>query len=389
MRNLQDTIARLAALKSAYRQGNERSSSDRLKDMNIVGANPGALKARMFVPENLSAGAPLVVVLHGCTQNAAAYDEGSGWSDLADRYDFALLFPEQQRSNNANLCFNWFEPGDAKRDAGEARSIRAMIETIVTTHGLDRSRIFIVGLSAGGAMSSVMLATYPEVFAGGAIIAGLPFGTATSVPEAFDRMRGHGRLGEPELQTLVRRASPHKGRWPTISVWHGTADSTVDVSNMEAIIRQWTGLHGVKTTDFTSEHEKGYLRRVWNNADGRQVIEANSINGMGHGTPLATAGPDSYGKAGPYMLETGISSTFRIASFWGLVDASASHSRDDRKGAQAEDFVHTGDILLPGALTDQNEGTQAGGRRTGTAKASASGVQKVIEDALRAAGLMK
>lgn len=389
MRNLQDTVARLAALKAAYGQTNARSNRDRLTDMRIVGANPGGLKAKMFIPENLSPGAPLVVVLHGCTQNAAAYDEGSGWSDLAARYDFALLFPEQQRANNASLCFNWFEPGDARRNAGEARSIREMIETIVTTDGLDRSRIFIVGLSAGGAMSSVMLASYPEVFAGGAIIAGLPFGTATSVPEAFDRMRGHGGPGEAELQALVRRASPHKGRWPTISVWHGTGDSTVDVSNMEAIIRQWTGLHGVKTPDFTSEHENGHLRRVWNDAGGRQVIEAYAIQGMGHGTPLATAGADGYGKAGPYMLETGISSTLRIASLWGLVDASASHSRDGEKGAQAKDFVHTGDILLPGALTDQNEGAQTGGCQTGTAKASASGVQKVIEDALRAAGLMK
>ncbi len=389
MRNLQDTVARLASLKAAYRKESAAPTRNRLADMKIAGSNPGALKAKTFIPGNLSSGAPLVVVLHGCTQNAAGYDEGSGWSDLADRYDFALLFPEQQRANNANLCFNWFEPGDAKRDGGEARSIREMIETIVTTHGLDRNRIFIVGLSAGGAMSSVMLATYPEVFAGGAIIAGLPFGTATSVPEAFDRMRGHGGPGEAQLQTLVRSASPHKGRWPTISVWHGTADGTVDVSNMEAIVRQWTGLHGVNTTDFTSEHEKGYVRRIWNDADGRPAVEAYSVQGMGHGTPLATSGADGYGKAGPYMLETGISSTLRIATFWRLVGANPSHSRDDRKGPQAKDFVHTGDILLPGALVHQNEETQAGGRQTGTAKASASGIQKVIEDALRAAGLMK
>ncbi|MBP1875268.1 poly(hydroxyalkanoate) depolymerase family esterase [Ensifer adhaerens] len=389
MRNLQDTIARLAALKAAYGEANGHTTRDRLKDMTIAGANPGALKARMFVPQNLAAGAPLVVVLHGCTQSAAAYDEGSGWSNLADRYDFALLFPEQQRANNANLCFNWFEPGDARRDAGEARSIHEMIETMVSTYNLDRSRIFIVGLSAGGAMSSVMLASYPEVFAGGAIIAGLPFGTATSIPEAFDRMRGHGGPGETQLQTLIRRASPHKGRWPTISVWHGTADGTVDVSNMEAIVRQWTGLHGVKTTDFTDEPEKGYLRRVWRDADGRQVIETYAIQGMGHGTPLATAGPDGYGKVGPYMLETGISSTLQIASFWGLVTLAADHRPNDEKDAKSEGFVHTGDILMPGTLVSENEEERARRRQTGAGKVHTSGVQKIIEDALRAAGLMK
>src|SRR4029453_18745537 len=91
-------------------------SHDRLSDLAAFGSNPGQLRARTYTPDNLSAGAPLVVVLHGCTQTAADYDYGSGWSSLADRYGFALLFPEQQRSNNSNLCFNWFAPGDLRRD---------------------------------------------------------------------------------------------------------------------------------------------------------------------------------------------------------------------------------------------------------------------------------
>ena len=135
-------------------------------------------ESRYYLPENLPEGAPLVVVLHGCTQSAAGYDRGSGWSQLADQAGFALLFAEQQRANNPNLCFNWFLPTDTKRNFGEALSIRQMIETLVLAHGLDRKRIFVTGLSAGGAMASVMLATYPEVFAGGAIIAGLPYGSA-------------------------------------------------------------------------------------------------------------------------------------------------------------------------------------------------------------------
>ncbi|TIL83807.1 MAG: PHB depolymerase family esterase, partial [Mesorhizobium sp.] len=117
---------------------------------------------------DLPEAAPLVVVLHGCTQTAAGYDDGSGWSQLADQEGFTLLFPEQQRANNPNLCFNWFVPGDTKRNGGEALSIRQMIGAVVVEYGLDRKRIFITGLSAGGAMTSVMLACYPEVFAGGA-----------------------------------------------------------------------------------------------------------------------------------------------------------------------------------------------------------------------------
>ncbi|RVD47672.1 PHB depolymerase family esterase, partial [Mesorhizobium sp. M7A.F.Ca.ET.027.03.2.1] len=113
------------------------------------------------MPADLPDGAPLVVVLHGCTQNAAGYDRHSGWSQLADEGGFALLYPEQQRANNPNLCFNWFLPADTARDRGEVFSIRQMIETMVVAHGLDRKQIFVTGLSAGGAMAAAMIATYP------------------------------------------------------------------------------------------------------------------------------------------------------------------------------------------------------------------------------------
>ena len=227
MRNISDTIRRLRAHLSMP-QGSVANRTDRLTDLPDFGTNPGMLRARIYVPANLADNAPLVVVLHGCTQSAAGYDQGSGWSALADLHGFAVLFPEQQRANNANLCFNWFVPEDTRRDSGEALSIRQMVEAMVVAHGIDRRRIFVTGLSAGGAMASVMLATYPDVFAGGAIIAGLPYGSAATIPEAFDRMRGHGGPSDQALQTLLRGASDHDGPWPTISVWHGTADLTVN-----------------------------------------------------------------------------------------------------------------------------------------------------------------
>jgi poly(hydroxyalkanoate) depolymerase family esterase len=138
----------------------------RLSPLAKFGANPGALRAYSYIPEGLPEQAPLVV-LHGCTQTAAGYDHGAGWSQFADRHRFARLYPEQQRANNANLRFNWFVPEDIGRDCGEALSIAQMVGTMIEIHGLDRRRVFITGLSAGGVMTLVMLATYPELFAGG------------------------------------------------------------------------------------------------------------------------------------------------------------------------------------------------------------------------------
>lgn len=222
--------------------------NDRLADLNEFGSNPGALNAKIYIPADLPAGAPLIVVLHGSDQTAAEYDVGAGWSEIADLYGVALLFPEQQRANNLMLGFNWFEPDDTHRGAGEPLSILNMVEQVVSDHGIDSQRIFITGLSAGGAMTAVMLATYPEIFAGGAIIAGLPYGSASSLPAALLQMKGLGTPTAQQLESRLRNASAHEGPWPTLSVWHGSGDQTVDASNAKAILGQWRALHDLDQT---------------------------------------------------------------------------------------------------------------------------------------------
>lgn len=158
MRSLFDTLARLRRLPRGLPQ--HLPISERLSAFGGSGSNPGQLNAWIYVPENAEPGAALVVVLHGCTQNAAGYDESSGWSRLADQHGFLLLYPEQQRLNNLNLCFNWFSPDDAAREKGEALSIRQMVEAAQARHSTDPQRVFVTGLSAGGAMAAAMLATY-------------------------------------------------------------------------------------------------------------------------------------------------------------------------------------------------------------------------------------
>ena len=336
---------------------------DRLSDLAPVRDNPGNLLGRCYLPSGIAAGAPLIVVLHGCTQSAATYDHGSGWSHLADRHGFALLFPEQQRANNMNLCFNWYQPEDAARGRGEAQSIRAMIAQMVDAHALDPARIFVTGLSAGGAMASVMLAAYPDLFAAGAIIAGLPFGAADNLGEALGAMSAPGHDGAAALGDAVRKASPHRGPWPRVSVWHGSADRLVVPGNGEAIVRQWRDVHGLPARPTLVERIDGHPRRIWSNADGRVLVEEIVVTGMAHGTPLKSGREEGQsGQAGAHMLDVGLSSTDRIAAFFGVApELLAGQERQDAPASVAPE---------PHA-------------------APANDVQSVIENALRAAGLMR
>jgi poly(hydroxyalkanoate) depolymerase family esterase len=342
------------------------ATRDRLSDLDWTGDNPGNLVARCYVPAGIRGPAPLVVVLHGCTQDAAVYNHGSGWSTLADRHGFILLFPEQQRANNPMLCFNWFSGGDTRRGMGEAASIRSMIEAMTTAHEIDKERIFVTGLSAGGAMASVMLATYPETFAAGAIIAGVAYGCAADVAGAFDCMGGRARSDADELGARVRSASSHQGPWPRVQVWQGSADRTVVASNADAIVLQWTHLHGLGPQPDRSDRVEGYPRRAWLGAKGEPLVEQYEITGMAHGIPLDGSGEDALGEAGAHMLDVGLSSTALIAAFFGIDPEAAKRPRAARPAAAARPE--------PAATK---------------ARPHVGGPQKAIEDALRKAGLMR
>jgi feruloyl esterase len=272
----------------------------------------------VYAPEHLPPKPPLVIALHGCTQTVDEYDHGSGWSSLADSLGFAVVYPEQQPANNPKNCFSWFLQGDIARGHGEALSIREMIEHAIATFAADRSKVFVTGLSAGGAMASVMLATYPEVFAGGAVIAGLPYGCASNVQQAFETMFTERRHAARVLGDIVRAASRHRGPWPKISVWHGTSDPIVKPSNGEDIVRQWTNVHGLSDSPSYQELIGGHTRRIWSDKNGEVLIEAFTIRGMAHGVPLAATGRESCGAAGAFFLDVGISSTHHIARFWRL-----------------------------------------------------------------------
>jgi poly(hydroxyalkanoate) depolymerase family esterase len=378
-----------------YGRSTSAGAGSPLVEIDGFGTNPGALRMFAYAPEQLPRASALVVVLHGCGQTATGYDFGTGWSTLARRYGFALLMPEQQAANNANTCFNWFNPGDIARGRGEAASIRQMVARMVADHKIDTRRIYITGLSAGGAMTSVMLATYPEVFAAGAIIAGLPFGIAGNVREALGGMMQPASRPAGKLGDLVRKASRYKGPWPKVSVWHGSADRTVNPGNADEIVKQWLDVHGLPSAPMSTGIVDGHPRDVWWNADGETVVESYTISDMAHGTPLGLAGSDErYGAEGAFLIEAGISSSYHIANFFGLTDR-VSVTSEATKPAPAAKIVRSAatesmqSTDLAATLWSRSHKPVRQHKPAPRAPKRGIDVGAVITRALTAAGLMK
>ena len=317
------------------------------------GTNPAQLKMSKFVPAAPPAGPrPLVVVLHGCTQTASAY-ESAGWSTLAEEWGFYVVYPEQNTArNNSSGCFNWSgrwksapnavftpEPLDLTeiaRGNGENQSIKEMVDKMKADHPIDAERVFVTGLSAGGAMTALLLATWPDVFSAGAIFAGIPYGCATdkkTTKESADCLGDYSGANAYLARTpkawgdLVRGAAPgHTGPYPRVQIWHGTTDFVVHSRNMTELVKQWTDVHGTDQTPDTKDTVESYPHQQFKDASGRIVVETFEITGKGHGTEIAAskpidpakAGGPKCGKPGSYILEAGICSTYHAAKFFGL-----------------------------------------------------------------------
>jgi feruloyl esterase len=288
------------------------------------GTNPGNLAMYVYLPDDRPVAPALVVALHGCTQSADDYLEHSGWRELADRDGFVLVLPEQRTANNLNRCFNWFDDSDIRRGSGEALSVIQMVDAARSAYGLDPARVFVTGLSAGGAMTAVLLATYPDVFAAGAVLAGVPFGCATSLTAAFACM-DHGSDRTPlQWAQQVRAAFPgYSGPYPRVAIWHGTADVTVSPVNAGESRDQWVGVHGLSplptsTTVLPGSDSRGTVQEVYTDVSGRPIVETYRVEGMPHGTPVDPgSGATECGATGPYFLD-GICSSYYTAKFWGL-----------------------------------------------------------------------
>src|SRR5215212_5183297 len=336
------------------------------------GSNPGNLIMFKYVPDRVNNPAPLVVVLHGCAQESPRFAEKAGWMQIADRMGLVLAIPGQKKENAQNNCFSWPSPADIARDQGEALSIKQMVDKVKADHNIDSKRVYVTGLSAGGAMTAVMLATYPDIFAGGGIVAGIPYRCAENLADALQCLSaghpsslpgfnipvpkdvnpklvsgsptlnvpfppgfchffplfpgcnsqpsGDGTFTPQEWGDRVRKASNHRGPFPKVSIWHGSADTVVNPINGSEAVEQWTNVHGLSHKN-PSEIDtiKGFPHHVFKDANGNALVESITVTGMNHGDPIDPGtGLDQCGTPDAFVLDVNVCSSLFIAKFWGL-----------------------------------------------------------------------
>lgn len=198
-------------------------------------------------------------------------------------------------------------------------------------------------------------------------------------------MRGHGGPAERELQQILRSASDHQGPWPRITIWHGTADHIVVPSNAAALADQWRGVHAVDATPTYSTSSDRNTRQVWCDEAGKAVIEINMVAGMGHGAPVDKG---TLGFPGPFMLDVGISSTREIARFWDIAgtETPAPAESEQKRTTGQPDLRHS---RAPASANTEDPTSPAIHSSPREIASDPPQLKKIIEDALRAAGLMR
>lgn len=290
------------------------------------GARPGPGGARVHVPPGLDPGvpAPLLCLLHGCTQDAASFAAATAADALADRHGFVVVYPEQDRAHNPQGCWNWFRREHQARSAGEPARIAGLVRELTAPGApaaIDPRRVWVAGLSAGGAMAATLAATHPELFTALAVHSGIAHGAADGMGAAFKAM-AVGAEGVP----LGRFPHPV----PTL-VLHGDADRTVAPANGERVSAQWMAANGVAgSPTWTREgHVAGghaFTRARWTDPRGRPLHETLTVHGMGHAWSGGTPG-------GSYTDPRGPDATGAIVAF--CAEATAAPTPAPGRGAGA------------------------------------------------------
>jgi poly(hydroxyalkanoate) depolymerase family esterase len=250
----------------------------------------GTREYKLYVPPGYRGQAlPLVVMLHGCTQDPDDFAAGTRMNQAALERDFFVLYPAQARKANARRCWNWFKTEHQRRDRGEPAVLASLTRDTIERYHIDRQRVYVAGLSAGGAMAAILGVAYPDLFAAVGVHSGLPAGSATDVKSAFAAMKA------PSVVAARNDHSP-----PTI-VFHGDRDAVVHPANGERIVAASAGAAEPELERARSGNGREYTRRIYRDAAGRVVAEHWAVHGCGHawsggnaqGSYTDAAGPDA------------------------------------------------------------------------------------------------
>jgi len=262
----------------------------------------GTRPFKLFVPEGFDGEAlPLVVMLHGCTQNPDDFAAGTRMNAIAQEQGFFVLYPAQAPRSNSQKCWNWFSPQHQQRGSGEPALLAGMTRHILQTHGVDRDRVYVAGLSAGGAMAAILGRESPDVFAAAGVHSGVVPGAAYDVASAFAVMRAGPASANPAspfvLWTPPTAPVATSGSLPLI-VFHGDADQTVVIANADAVIA--AALGGATVVASTSQGmgatgERAFKRTVWRRDDAAPDAAALAEHWVVHGSPHAWSGGDPSG----------------------------------------------------------------------------------------------
>jgi len=275
----------------------------------------GTRSYRVYVPFGLrrTTRAPLLLALHGCAQNSVDFATSTRFNQLADQHGFVVVYPEQTPSHNPQRCWNWFRPSNQFRSQGEPAILAGIVRRVAADTGawrIDPSRIYVTGLSAGGAMALVLAATYPEMFAAVGVHSAPPYRSASSPANAILAMRG--RTTAPPLNDVAPM--------PPMIVFQGTMDGTIDAGNTQRIADQWLATHAGQTgggavgkprtrssdpiRPATSRSRRGYQVSRWSLPRGRSGLEVWLVAGLGHAWSGGSAGPSFSDPRGPRASTT-------------------------------------------------------------------------------------
>jgi poly(hydroxyalkanoate) depolymerase family esterase len=289
-----------------------QNSIAQLAELITFGSNPGELSGQYYSP-NINKPA-LVVLLHGCAQQSEDLAQQSGLLNLAKQHNFALLLPQQALTNNIKGCFNWYSAEDYTKNTGESLSIKNMV--VQLKHQLNSTNVYIVGLSAGGAMASSMLVNYPELFTAGAVVAGIPFPCADGLITGISCMK-HGPSQTPEeLVALIKKIKPKQTYWPKLSIWTGKKDNIVNPLNASVLAEQWAQLSHVMDKPMI-DNQSGYKVTQWQNEAKEVQVELIEVNQLGHGI-MVNPDTENGGEASGYLLAAPVSTAQHLVRLWGL-----------------------------------------------------------------------